>query len=199
MLEEFDDYQREEQQRGVLEAELAPGETLIWQGAPRGRIRVRGTWLVRLCGIIWLACWLSAALPLLAAVVFLGELMGLVFLLFTLPWGALGLWMAYLNPARQRARIESSVYAVTEQRAMIVTTRPDRVVRSLPLGAVRALKKRMGGDGRGELYFDAPRASYDGPRRRELFVFYGIDADAAQSAVQQQMAELRKEGDGNGA
>ena len=113
MLEEFEDYQREEQQRGVLEAELAPGETLSWQGAPRGRIRVRGTWLIRLCGIIWLACWLSAALPLLAAVVFLGELMGLVFLLFTLPWGALGLWMAYLNPARQRARIESSVYAVT--------------------------------------------------------------------------------------
>ena len=117
-----------------------------WQGAPRGRIRVRGTWLIRLCGIIWLACWLSAALPLLAAVVFLGELMGLGFLLFTLPWGALGLWMAYLNPARQRARIESSVYAVTDQRAMIVTTRPDRVVRSLPLGAVRALKKRMGGE-----------------------------------------------------
>ena len=73
MLEEFDDYQREEQQRGVLEAELAPGETLIWQGAPRGRIRVRGTWLVRLCGIIWLVYWLSEALPLLGMVVFKGE------------------------------------------------------------------------------------------------------------------------------
>ena len=36
MREEFDDYQREEQQRSLLEAELAPGETILWQGGAPG-------------------------------------------------------------------------------------------------------------------------------------------------------------------
>ena len=67
MREEFDDYQREEQQRSLLEAELAPGETILWQGAPQGKIRIRSADLLRVFGLFWLGFSLCWELPILLA------------------------------------------------------------------------------------------------------------------------------------
>ena len=81
------------------------------------------------------------------------------------------------------------------------------MVRSLPLKAVRSMEKRFRLDGRGELYFGVGSRAhgyedgYDGGARRRgaVFAFYGVDADAAQCAVQQRLSALRKGADGNGA
>ena len=206
MREEFDDYQREEQQRSLLEAELAPGETILWQGAPQGRVKVQGAGVLRVFGIFWLGFSLFWELSALSTL-FTGNLMGIFFPLFGLPFVGVGVWLVFLQQRRQRRQMESALYAVTDRRAMVLTTQPSRVVRSLPLEAVRSMEKRVGPDGRGELYFDTAPAgygyedSYDGGARRRgaVFAVYGVDADAAQCAVQQRLSALRKGADGNGA
>lgn len=206
MREEFDDYQREEQQRSLLEAELAPGEAILWQGAPQGKIRTRSADLLRVFGLFWLGFSLCWELPILLAL-FSGYLMGIVYFLFGLPFVGVGIWLAFLRPYRQRREIESALYAVTDRRVIVLTTYPSRVVRSLPLKAVRSMEKRFRLDGRGELYFGVGSRAhgyedgYDGGARRRgaVFAFYGVDADAAQCAMQQRLSALRKGADGNGA
>ena len=118
MREEFDDYQREEQQRSLLEAEMAQGETILWQGAPQGRVKVQGAGVLRVFGLFWLGFslfWeLSALSPL-----FTGNLMGIFFPLFGLPFVGVGVWLVFLQPRRLRRQMESALYAVTDRRGMV--------------------------------------------------------------------------------
>ena len=207
MREEFEAYRQEETEEQMLSAELAPGEQLVWHQRPAQWARVRGAWVGRIFGVFWLAFSIFWTVGAAGSVVGIG-LFGLIFPLFGLPFIAIGIWMVFFQAGSQKKRPRNTIYAVTDQRVLEVCFYGRRRTRSLPLSAVRGMDKRMEADGTGELRFATAADQYAwygyendrrGRQRPQPFVFYGIDADAAQRAVQQQMARVRKTGDIYGA
>ena len=205
MQEEFDRYQQEEEDRRRLEEELAPGETVVWQQSPVRGASAGANFFTRIFGIFWLGFslfWFAGAL----SAARLGGF-GLIFPLFGLPFIGIGIWLVFVLPSRQKRQLSTTVYAVTDRRLIIFASAPTRTVRSLPLACVRSVNKRIHRNGTGDLYFGIDPAawsygemdySYRG-RRGVPFAFCGIDADAAQRAVQQQLAGLQRGGNGYGA
>ena len=205
MQEEFERYREEEEERSRLLAELAPGETVVWQQSPARGAQAGARAFSWIFGLFWLGFslfWFAGAL----GAAQLGGF-GLVFPLFGLPFIGVGIWLVFVLPRRQRRQFASTVYAVTDQRLIIFSSQPSRTVRSLPLGCVRSVSKRIRRNGTGDLYFGIDPAAwgygemdygYRG-RRSAPFAFYGIDADAAQRAVQLQLDGMRRGGNGYGA
>ena len=208
MQEEFERYREEEEKRSHLLGELAPGETVVWQQAPARGAMARSNLFGCVFGAIWLSFAIFWFVGALAAARFGGGL-GLIFPLFGLPFIGVGIWMVFVLPRRQRRQAGSTIYAVTNQRLIIFSSQPNRTVRSLPLAAVRSVNKRVRRNGLGDLYFGIdPAAAWGyggvgayGYRSGSMpaFAFCGIDADAAQRAVQQQLDEMQRGGGGYGA
>lgn len=205
MQEEFERYRQEEEERGRLAAELAAGETVLWQQAPARGAMAGQNLFGRVFGIFWLGFslfWFTGALQ---AAQFGG--FGLIFPLFGLPFIGIGIWIVFVLPGRQKRQLSTTIYAVTDRRLIIFSSAPTRSVRSLPLQCIRSVSKRFHRDGTGDLYFDIDPAAwgYGGMdygyrgRRSAPFAFYGIDADAAQRAVQLRLDELQRGGGGYGA
>lgn len=200
MRDEMEAYREQEAYRDLLDTELVPGETVVWQQAPAAGTRIRGAGFTRLFGVFWLAFSLFWEVTALTSAFGAGG-MAMIFPAFGLPFVGIGIWLVFLMPGRSNRQLNSTLYAATDRRLMILTTYPQRTVRAMPLTAVRSMTKRVNRSGSGDLYFglDSAFVSYgDGyaGRGRGLaspFAFYGIDADAAQRAIQLQLDNIIKE------
>lgn len=198
MQDEMENYRQQEAYRDLIAAELVPGESVVWQQAPAPGARVRGTVFTRIFGLFWLMfslVWEAVALT----ASFAGGGFAIIFPIFGLPFVGIGIWLVFLMPGRQSRQLSSTLYAVTDRRLMILNAYPQRTVRAMPLEAIRSMTKRMNRSGSGDLYFglDMAFVSYDGYAGRGRtpaapFAFYGIDADAAQRAIQLQLDNLKE-------
>ena len=98
MRDEMEQYRRQETYRDLIDAELVPGETVIWQQAPEQGARVRGSVITRIFGLFWLAfslVWEAFALTAASAG---GPALTMIFPIFGLPFVAIGVWLVFLMP-----------------------------------------------------------------------------------------------------
>jgi hypothetical protein len=135
--------------RQVLEAQLAPGEWAEWVGGPDPSRHFNvGDFFLIPFGIFWLAFSLAWE----AAVIVSGTPL---FIVWGLPFVALGLYMVlgrYLYKARVRRR---TVYAVTNRRVMTVVRRRTRTeVESKYLRALSSVSLKANSRASGTIEFD---------------------------------------------
>jgi hypothetical protein len=132
----------------ILSTELAPSEGLLWSGKPHGGIRLRGTdGLMIPVSIFWCGFaifWETAVVANRAPFFF--TLWGIPFVLagFYLVFGR------FLVDALVRSR---TVYGVTNERILIVSTWFGRRVRSIGLRALSDISMSQRSDGSGTITF----------------------------------------------
>lgn len=124
----------------ALQQRLAPGEPLLWQGAPRQGLLWRSEdWL----GVVFSAAWLA-----IGAWIADGDRLVLV------PFGLVALYVLVVRffvQARVRA---GQAYGLTSARILIFSRRKKGGgIRSIPLDAIGEILLRDHGDGSGTLRF----------------------------------------------
>lgn len=130
---------------------LEPGESLIWSGAPKQGLLLRGAdaflipFSIMWCGfaIFWEAGVLTAGAP-------------FFFALFGVPFVLVGLYFMvgrFFLDAKIRAK---TAYALTNQRVLIVSGIFSRSITSLPLRTLNDISLRERHDGRGTVSFGRP-------------------------------------------
>jgi hypothetical protein len=161
----------------VAAKETAPGERLLWAdrpGAARARRRVLPMLLFGLLFAGFALLWTIRA----------SEAGGGAMALVGLPLVAVGIALAgapWWRPRRARA----TVYAITDQRLMIIEGWPRSKVRSFGADDIEAIERRERADGTGDVVFrhevhwrDDLRLRRDGPpnyrSRRRAIGFFGI-------------------------
>lgn len=171
----------------VARAELAPGERLVWADRPDpGRVR-RRTWPRLLFGLVFAGFGLFWTSQAMAAGGFVW--------LFGLPFVAIGAGIAtapWWRPRQARA----TVYAITDQRIVIIRGWPSRRVQSFGPGDIDVIDRREQADGTGDLVFreevrarrHAGQIWQEGPPyhryRRRRIGFFGIpDVRRVEAAV----------------
>ena len=116
---------------------LLPGEEILWDGQPQlnGRLSA-GSAGISVFGIIWLSFslfWTIGAFATTRASGTIG-ILGLLFPLFGLPFIAIGVFMVFFLPAKQRAKNQSAYYYVTDKRIIInVSTKKSPSLSSMSL------------------------------------------------------------------
>jgi len=148
-----------------LDAELRPGERLLWAGQPSAKRMARMGYLTALFGlpplgfaIFWTATaafmmWRAQA-PLVFRVLF--PLVGLPFI-------GVGLYTC-MQPARLAARARRTWYAVTDRRCIVSvpTSGGGFAIRNFGPDRLQRLVRRVTADGSGDLLFD-PDPGLSGP------------------------------------
>lgn len=138
----------------LVEAELAPRERIIWTGQPiAGRLMWQSLGIV-LFGIAWTAFalfWIAGAaqfkMPDFSSP-------AVLFPLFGVPFVLIGLAMIS-SPFRIRGRAQKTVYAITDQRAIIVFKGWRAIsVRSFAPDQLRDLRRTQRRDDSGDLIFE---------------------------------------------
>ena len=128
----------------VARAELAPGERLVWADRPDPERARRRAWPRLLFGLAFAAFGLFWTSRAMAAG-------GLLWLL-GLPFVALGGGIA-LAPWWKPRQARATVYAVTDQRILIMQGWPQRRVRSFGPGDIDVIARSDRPDGSGDLVF----------------------------------------------
>lgn len=99
---------------------LLPGEEILWEDTPHlnGKFN-SGSVGVSVFGIIWLS--FSLFWTIMAFTMTRGEtgFFGILFPLFGLPFVAIGLFLVFFAPAKQRAKNQSTYYYVTNKRLIV--------------------------------------------------------------------------------
>jgi hypothetical protein len=128
---------RETEQR--LRAELKSGERLLWTAQPICNRAWYPSIPVVVFAILWTLFWLCFVVSLPA---------------FGVPFILLGVWMLSL-PFWMRRKAQKTVYALTDQRALILTpaSRNGVTVRSIPPEDLSARTRTQNPDGSGTLIF----------------------------------------------
>ena len=168
----------------LLERQLAPGETMLWQGAPQKlHSRMRGP-AGRLFGFVWLgfACfWTVTAFTMTAG----AGLFGVVFPAFGLVFVLVGVNMVFpqLFGGLYKHKVQ---YAVTDRRALAVT---GSRVQSWTLESIVSVSKQYYPDGTGDLILEngqvrAVRHNGHMGYHNVTLEFLGVaDVDAAEAAL----------------
>ena len=168
--------------RSLLQRQLAAGERLRWQGSPMKLHGPRGG-MQKMFAAVFLgfACfWEVMALQALAV----GP-MGLFFPLFGIPFILVGLKLFFPGLGAGR-RLRSTVYAVTDRRAIEVSR--GRVT-SWDLDALTSVEKYYYQDGTGDLVLSNDQVEHyrhngHTHTRPVTLTFYGLaDVDAAEAAL----------------
>jgi hypothetical protein len=141
-----------------LRATLEPSETLLWSGFPAQGIRfsAQDAFLIPF-SLVWggfAIFW--EAMALLDTVPASSDAAPIFFPLFGLPFVAIGLYMIFgrfFADAFARAR---TIYAVTNQRVLILSGVLSRNRRSLELVGLGEINSREKADGGGTITFGAP-------------------------------------------
>jgi hypothetical protein len=159
------------QSKAVIQRELAAGESLLWSGRPdpvRSSRAAYGCWVFAVPWTAFSVFWM-----LMASGVLSGKL-NLPFALFGLPFVLVGLGML-MAPRWAYASAKKTVYAVTNQRLIVMTEGRFRSVKSFYADDIGSLERRERPDGTGDLIF-AKRAwrDSDGDRRYSETGFTGI-------------------------
>lgn len=139
-----------------LERELEPGENVLWTARPVASLLVRKVLLVSVF------TFLSSVFIVVVFLLFLTglrdqepDLLILILLLVVVPDViiAVGLPLSMSRKARR------TLYAITDRRAMILTTGFSVKVRSFPPASLAGVRKTERGDGSGDIIF-APRSQW---------------------------------------
>src|SRR5688500_4637586 len=173
-----------------MQAELEPGEKLVWLGQPLPRLMARRAWLITLFGIpftAFAAFWIVMAG---GAAVFTRDIapgggpfrfFGVCFPLFGLPFLVVGVGMLFA-PLWARRTAARTAYALTDRRAIV---RRGRAFGSVDVRSYRpqdlpSMSRHERADGSGDLVFQEVYSSYrdsDGDRhtRHQRFGFIGVE------------------------
>ncbi len=150
-MEEFE-------RQSAASAELQHGEHLVWLGQPSGTALTKTKWPVFIFGIPWTAFslfWVGMAFFMTRET---GEMIGMIFPLFGLPFIGIGIWML-ASPFRAAKKAKRTVYAITNLRAIIITLGTSKNVQSYYQKDIADIRRTEKPDGSGNLYF----ASGSGP------------------------------------
>ena len=156
-----------------VDAELASGERVLWQGQPIGRFAPGGIALA-LFGIPWTAFalfWIWGASHAVGA---FGAL-GMLFPLFGLPFVLVGFGLISA-PWWMRLLARRTAYVITNQRVLILSPGwRGRSVRSFAPERLTVIERRERSDGSGDLIFE--KSSWrdsDGDRRTREVGFMSV-------------------------
>lgn len=169
--------------QALLARQLTPGERLLWCGKPQ-RLHAPGG-MGRIFAVFFLGFACFWELMALQTVALGAGLFGVVFPLFGIPFILVGLKMLFPNLFGGR-RIQNTVYAITDQRALIVTSGR---VNAWDLDSVQGVEKRYYKDGTGDLVLSNGRVEtyYRNGHthsRNVTLEFSGLaDVDAAEAAL----------------
>jgi hypothetical protein len=142
-----------------LNAELRPGETLVWTGRPVPALAARGAWIFSLVGGVML-------IPMVVMAVVIGAIVAVVallakspcFLLVLLPFFTVLLVivaLVALVPFLARRHVKNTVYALTNLRAIIWQKGPFAFqVRSFAREQLLEFQRTERPDGTGDLIFE---------------------------------------------
>lgn len=142
-----------------LNAELAPGEKLLYAARPDWRaewvkylaMALFGVGWMSICGPMALLIWAEAfGIPVTAAGNGMGRAMALFFSLFVIPFVLAGFAILAAPLASIRAN-RHRVHAVTDQRILTLTAGKKPMIESYRLQTINFIKRRDGKDGLGSL------------------------------------------------
>lgn len=158
----------------IVRSELRPHERLVWSGSPRPGRLARQALPVMLFAVPWTAFslfWMYAATG-------FGEHLEwpmLLFSLFGLPFVGVGVALL-TSPYRAYRRASATLYAVTNERALIFEPRGGGAmdVRSFPIAELGALRRVQRADGSGDLFFAAHTYTLKGRQRSTDIGFLGV-------------------------
>lgn len=168
--------------QALLARQLAPGERLLWSGSPKKLHGPRGAGKLFAVFFLGFACfWELMALQTLTAG---AGIFGIVFPLFGIPFILVGIKLLF--PQVGGPKPEEIVYAVTDQRVLVVTRGR---VSSWELDSVQGVEKRYYPDGTGDLILSNGQVETyyrngHTHHRNITMEFSGLaDVDAAEAAL----------------
>ncbi|MEW6411426.1 MAG: hypothetical protein AB1483_03015 [Candidatus Zixiibacteriota bacterium] len=142
-----------------INAQLNPGERILWTGHPRGGLVFRGSDIpFTLFGIIWLSFVLTAAFNALTF-----EEIPIPVLVVLVPFLAIGLYIVlfrFLHDAWRRSR---TYYSLTDRRVIIVTGWFKLEVMSLSLRTLPGMSLSEKSDGSGTIQLGTSRSGFGWP------------------------------------
>ncbi len=139
--------------QSAARAELHEGESLVWWGQPSGKAFSRGSWPLFFFGIVWLAFSLFWAV--LSFLIFDDDNAAFVryfYALFSIPFILIGLRLI-ASPFIENGKAGRTVYAITNMRAMVITTGLKKKVSSLPAKDILKITRKDQPDGSGNITF----------------------------------------------
>ena len=134
----------------LAQREMRPGEKLVWAGRPRPGAVARGSLLASAFGIPFLAFALFWTF--LASGAAKGGGFGFFFPFFGLPFIIVGMGIVG-TPLWAAVRARSTIYAITDQRIVIMRTGGTREVQSYGPEDLDSLDRRERPDGSGDIIF----------------------------------------------
>ena len=166
--------------RALVQAELQPRETIIWQGQPIPRRLAFSTLPLVLFGIPWTAFsifWVTMAFSGTRAMKGSDAMstgFRYFFPLFGVPFVLIGLGMLSA-PYWSMRKARATVYVITNQRAIAFEGGWRTTVRSYLPGQLRQLERRQNKDASGDIILGQTTwRDSDGDRRNHAFGFLGI-------------------------
>ena len=180
----------------VMKREMRPGEKLIWADRPVdiGAFR-RAKYGVALFGVPFLAFalfWTAAASGLLFGDGGTGSAFDLIFPMFGLPFIAVGLSLVF-SPIWAGFKGRRTLYALSDQRALMTETGVRRSVKSWPLDEIDEVSRTDTSGGNGDVIFAKTwvRGSKGGGHWQK-HGFYGIsDPQRVEHAILQAREAIR--------
>jgi len=143
--------------RPEIEAELEPGERLLWSGQPRQGLLLRSNdWFMIPFSLLWGGFAIFWELGVLGIVATVAKPMSFVMALFGIPFVLVGLYLIvgrFFVDSRIRAK---TYYGVTHQRAIIVSGLLSRKVTSLPFKNMPQVTLTERSDRSGTITFGQP-------------------------------------------
>jgi hypothetical protein len=141
------------EQQSVARSETKDGENVIWWGQPSGKEMAKSGRSVFIIGIGLLfmsLCYIG--IPYLLYEDSDQDFMKYIFLFISLPFLVISLRMI-AAPTIEKRKANRTVYAVTNQRAMIIATGKNKKVTSYFPGDIIAINRKINEDGSGNLLF----------------------------------------------
>jgi hypothetical protein len=164
----------------TAQAQLEPGERLLWYGKPDPKRQMLSSLIIMVFGIPWTAfalVWTGAASGLFIGDRFFGwqSLFGL----FGVPFVIVGFGML-ASPYRTYRQAQRTVYAVTNRRAIIISGTRTRNIQSFGAADMDMIERRERASGKDDVLF----ATVRNPKNIRRVGFFGItDARRAETLL----------------
>lgn len=145
------------EQKQLLQSQLAPDERLLWFGQPRSGIALRASDILV---IPFSLMWGGTAIFIYASI--LTSDTPFLFKFFGLPFVVVGLYMLFGRFILDAKRRSATYYGITNERIIIISTRFGRQIRSLDLRTLDVISLNEKSDGSGTITFGLARRRYYG-------------------------------------
>jgi len=145
------------EQKQLLQSQLAPNEQLLWFGQPRSGMVLRAN---DIFVIPFSLVWGGSAFFILGSV--LTSDGPILFKLFTLPFVIVAVYLLFGRFILDAKRRSATYYGITNERIIIVSTRFGRQIRSLDLRALDVISLNEKSDGSGTITFGLSSRRYYG-------------------------------------